>query len=164
MWRHEPEWPLLGRQRSTVYGICDDYFGLENARIQFRQGENHSITVGRFGKNVSGHGSTSKLFALGNSGFSKEVFKKYSVIGFFLFVVRIHHGECFPGHLLEISHGQYQRGGNGASDSELRDGGWTLRKHLPRGRKKRREHYNDQYRNTNSNYARHLGDSFGYWI
>jgi len=128
MWCYQTEWSLLGGKRSAVHGIRDDYLGIKNSRIQFRQGEYDSIAVCRFGENVRGHRSSSQLFTLRDSGLSKEVFKKHSLVRFLLFVVRIQDGQRFPRHLLQVSHGQYKRGGDSTGDSQFRSRGRRLGK------------------------------------
>ena len=120
MGRYKPEWSLSGGQRRTVHGIGDDHFGFENSRIKFRQGEDHAITILRFGDNISGHRGTSKLFSLRNPSSAEELLKKYTLIRFPLFVVRIHDRERFPRHLFQIRNGEHQRSGNGAADSKFR--------------------------------------------
>ncbi len=155
MWRHQPEWPLLRGQRSTINGIYDDYLGFENPRIKFRQGENHSIAIFCLGDNVIGHRRTSKLFALWNSRSVEEFFKKYALVGFLLLVVRIHNCECFPGHLFQINNGQNEGSGNSTADSEFRGGWSTLGAHFRRCGKQLRQQGSNHYAKANSNNAMH---------
>ena len=105
MGRHQSEWPQLAGKRRAVHRICDHHFRFENPRIKFRQGENHSIPVLRFGDNVTGHRGTTELFALRNSGSVQEFFKEYALIRFLLLVVRIHNRKRFPRHFFQVGNG-----------------------------------------------------------
>jgi hypothetical protein len=127
MWGNKPEWPFFRRKRCAIHSIRHEYIGFENPRIQFRQGEDHAITVLSGSDNVGGHRGATKLFALQNPRSVEEFLEKHTFIRFRLFVVRIHNRERFPRQLLQIGNGQDKRSGNSPIDSQFRNGRRSLR-------------------------------------
>src|SRR5580658_6358445 len=122
MWRYQPERTQLPTQRCAIQGIRDEHVRIEDARIEFRQREDHAVSVGRFSNYVSSQRGSSKLFALRYSGSLEELRQKHTFVGFVFLVVRVEDRESFSGHLFEVTNRKNERRGNGAVDSQLRGG------------------------------------------
>jgi hypothetical protein len=75
MWRNQAKRTKLRAERRAVHSVRYQNLRIEKSRIEFRQREDHAVTILRFRYNVAGHKLAAQLLSVRSTGVLKQHLK-----------------------------------------------------------------------------------------